>query len=107
MKKRSNTKRYSIDFRIKAVKLKLESGYSLKSASKEVGLTDTKQLRSWIKRYKAEGIEGLRDKMPKMGEATKSARKGKNELEFLRAENALLHGLLSAKKKDDMKLLKH
>jgi transposase len=107
MKKRSNTKRYSIEFRINAVKLKIEKGYSLKATANEIGLTDTKQLRSWIKLYKAEGIEGLKDKKPKMREVTKAARKGKSELEYLRAENAVLHYLLEAKKKDDMKLLKH
>src|SRR3972149_7891291 len=99
MKKRSNTKRYSVDFRMKAVKLKLEEGYSLKAVASTIGLSDTKQLRSWIRRYKTEGIEGLKDKKPKMREATKAARKGKSELEYLRAENAVLHYLLEAKKK--------
>lgn len=104
MKKRSNTKRYSVQYRLNAVKLKLENGYSLKATVKELGMTDTKQLRDWIRRYKAEGLEGLKDKKPKHREFTKASRKGKSELEYLRAENALLHYLLEAKKKDDMKL---
>ena len=33
MRKRSNTKRYSKEFRLKAVKLKLEKGYSLKATA--------------------------------------------------------------------------
>jgi transposase len=107
MKKRSNTKRYSLAFRIRAVKLKVESGYSLKAAAKEMGLTDTKQLRAWIKRFKTEGISGLKDKSPKLRVATKASRKGKSELEYLRTENAVLRYLLEVKKKDDMKSLKH
>jgi transposase len=104
MKKRSNTKRYSVEFRLKAVKLKLEKGYSLKATVREFGLSDTKQLREWISRYKSEGIEGLKDRKPKHRELTKAFRKDKSELEYLRAENALLRYLLEAKKKDDMKL---
>lgn len=103
MKPRSNNKRYSLEFRERAVKLNLESGYSQKAVIKELGLTDTKQLRDWIKKYKASGIEGLKDKQPKMRELTKISRKGKSELEYLQAENALLRYLLKVKKKDDMK----
>jgi transposase len=105
--KRSNTKRYDIAFRIRAVKLKLESGYSLKAIAKELGLTDTKQIRQWIRRYKEEGEQGLRDRAPKMKESTKQRRTQERELEELRAENAILKYLLEAKKKDDMKRLKH
>lgn len=103
MKERSNTKRYSLEFRLRAVKLKLESGYSQKAVIKELGMTDTKQLRGWLQRYKADGIDGQKDKPPKMREVTKAMRKEKSELEYLRAENAVLHYLLEAKKKDDMK----
>ena len=106
MTKRSNTKRYSKEFRIKAVKLKLEKGYSLKATAVAMGLNDTKQLREWIRRYKAGGTNGLEDKKPKHSELTKASRKGKSELEYLRAENAMLRYLLEAKKKDDMKLFR-
>ena len=61
---RSNTKRYRPEFRLQAVKLRIESGYSLKAVISELGLTDTKQLREWIKRYKAFGESGLADKAP-------------------------------------------
>ena len=108
MKERGNTKRYSFEFRQKAVKLKLESGYSLKSAASEVGLSDTKQLRQWIKRYREEGDEGLKDKKPKIRESLKLAREEKDELKRLRAENALLHYLYKkVKKKNYTKRSKH
>jgi transposase-like protein len=104
--KRSNTKRYSLEYRLRAVKLKIESGYSLRAIAKELGMTDTKQIRQWIERYKKEGETGLKDRAPKMKEATKQRRTQDRELEELRAENAILKYLLEAKKKDDMKLLK-
>lgn len=105
--KRSNTKRYDLSFRLKAVRLKLESGYSLKAIAEELEMTDTKQIRQWINRYKADGEAGLKDRVPKMKEATKQRRTQERELEELRAENAILKYLLEAKKKDDMKRLKH
>jgi transposase-like protein len=103
---RSNTKRYDIAFRLRAVKLKVESGYSLQAIAKELGLTDTKGIRQWIARYRREGEAGLKDRAPKMKETTKQRRTQERELEELRAENAILKYLLEAKKKDDMKQLK-
>ena len=105
--KRSNTKRYSKEIRLRAVKLQTESGYSLKAIAKELGMSDTKQIRAWILRYKQEGEKGLEDRAPKMKESTKQRRTLERELEEARAENAILHYLLEAKKKDDMKQLKH
>ena len=104
--KRSNTKRYNAAFRLKAVKLKLESGYSLKAVAEELGLTDTKQIREWLRRYNEEGEKGLLDRAPKMKESTRQRRTEARELEELRAENAILKYLLEAKKKDDIQRLK-
>mgnify|MGYP003411802508 FL=1 len=104
--KRSNTKRYNTAFRLKAVKLNLESGYSLKAVAEELCLTDTKQIREWLRRYNEQGENGLLDRAPKMKESTRQRRTEARELEELRAENAILKYLLEAKKKDDMQRLK-
>lgn len=100
-------KRYSKEFRIQAVSMSIEKGYSLKFIASELGLTDTKQVRTWIRRYKAEGMEGLSDRVPKMKESTRQQRSKDRELEGLRAENAILKYLLKIKKKEDMKRSKH
>jgi len=97
--------RYSTEFRLKAVKLR-EQGNSLKRIATELGMRDTKQIRKWIGRFKEEGEEGLKDRVPKMKEATMQRRAETKELEGLRTENALLKYLLKIKKKDDTKGLK-
>jgi transposase len=89
------------------VKLSIESGYSLKRIASELGMGDTRGIREWIRRYKLQGEEGLKDRKPQMKEITRKRRAEKRELEELRAENALLKYLLEVKKKEDMKQSKN
>lgn len=97
------SKRYSFEIRQSAVRMSIQSGYSLKRIARELGIVDTRGIREWIRRYKLQGEEGLRDRKPRMKETTRKRRAEKRELEELRAENALLKYLLEVKKKEDMK----
>lgn len=67
--KRGGRRRYSPEFRLKAVKLYLKGGHSLSVLCQEMGM-DKNSLFWWVKRYKESGAEGLRDR-PNRGPRTK------------------------------------
>jgi transposase InsO family protein len=55
--------RYSLEFKLKAVKLHLEEGYTAKMVAEELGIGHS-TMSGWIKRYKEEGEAGLEYRMP-------------------------------------------
>jgi len=59
--KRQN--RYSVDFKLRAVKLYLEEGYSADMVSEELGIGRS-TISAWAKRYREEGEAGLAYHMP-------------------------------------------
>ena len=59
-KKGSKHKRYSFEFKSRAVSLYLEEGYPAKFVADEMGMSDA-LLYKWASRYRAYGDEGLRD----------------------------------------------
>jgi transposase InsO family protein len=68
---------YPFELRLKAVKLHLEEGFSLRAVCEELGL-NTKTLWDWVKRYRESGDEGLRSRLgsdgsgkPKIPQAVK------------------------------------
>ena len=54
-------KRYSVDFKHSAVKLYLEEGYPRAVVAEELGIGPS-TLSSWCKRYREEGVAGLKDR---------------------------------------------
>jgi len=61
-KNRTKRKRYSFEFKSRAVSLYLEEGYPAKFVAEEMGMSDA-LLYKWAKRYRAYGDEGLRDQI--------------------------------------------
>lgn len=60
-KKRQN--RYSIEFKLRAVRLHLEEGYAAKLIAQELGVGYS-TLSNWIKRYREDGEAGLEYRLP-------------------------------------------
>lgn len=54
------TSEHSIEERFKAVNQVIDNGYSLNSVASEDGI-DNVTLKSWIRKYKADGIDGLKE----------------------------------------------
>lgn len=71
-KKTSKRKRYSFDFKSRAVNLYLEEGYPAKFIADELGVSDA-LLYKWAKRYRAYGDEGLRDQIGSWSPVSNSA----------------------------------
>ena len=60
-KKKQN--RYPLEFKLRAVRLRLEEGYTVKLIAEELGVGYS-TLSSWIKRYREEGEAGLEFRTP-------------------------------------------
>lgn len=59
---------YSKEFKLKAVKMKLEQGYSNPRILAELGIPQESMLKRWVKNYRTQGETGLeehRGKAPK------------------------------------------
>ena len=63
-------KRYGYEFRVRAVKLRLEEGLPYSLLCKELGVGD-KTLYHWVKAYRERGEAGLRDKVVVSGKRQK------------------------------------
>ncbi|MFC1591062.1 IS481 family transposase [Thermodesulfobacteriota bacterium] len=61
-KKGAKRKRYSFEFKSRAVSLYLEEGYPAKFIAEEMGMSDA-QLYKWARKYRAYGDDGLRDQI--------------------------------------------
>jgi transposase-like protein len=59
----SKRKRYSVEFKLKAVKLYTEEGYSTEMVTHELGIGKN-TLSIWTKRYREEGAAGLENRAP-------------------------------------------
>jgi len=57
------TNRYSFEFKLRAVKLHLEEGYTAKMVADELGVGHS-TMSGWIKRYREEGEAGLEYRLP-------------------------------------------
>jgi len=59
----SKRKRYSVEFKLKAVKLYTEEGYSTEMVARELGIGKN-TLSTWTKRFREEGVAGLENRAP-------------------------------------------
>ncbi len=83
------------------------AGESLVELAKEVELSSPTLLRSWVRKYRAEGEDGLRSK-PKGRPAKKPGEPAelteveqlRREVEYLRAENAYLGKLRALREQE-------
>lgn len=57
---------YSKDFKLNAVKMKLEEGYSNKTIVEVLGLPSSRMFRYWVSNYRKYGEAGLEEQRGKM-----------------------------------------
>lgn len=60
---KKKSRRYSAEFKLQAIRLHLEEGYTIKMVADEFGLGHS-TMSSWLKRYRNEGEAGLVDRQP-------------------------------------------
>ena len=101
MEKRKHTI-YTIEIKLQAVKMDVEQAMPVKRIARELGIPHHVTVRNWVRTYELKGEEGLKASRRKKGGRKKKPVEEK-ELEYLRAENALLRYLLESKKKEDTK----
>lgn len=53
---------YSKEFKLRAIKMKLEEGYSNPRILAELGIPEESVLRDWVRRYRAQGEAGLEER---------------------------------------------
>lgn len=81
---------YKTDFKIRAINEYEKGGKSYTEVCQEMGIPNVFQLKQWRKKYKQEGIDGLRQP------GTRKKFKGINEeIKYLRMENELLKKYLA------------
>jgi transposase len=96
---------YDKEFKLRAVRMYLEEHKGYRIVTRELGLSDTKMIRRWVKNFRELGVDGLDDRR---GRATSSNQRRSRtetlskdkELERLRAENAYLKKLLELERRD-------
>jgi len=90
---------YSKEFKLKAVKMYLEEGFSMECIARELDLKDRSYLRRWLQNYKEFGKSGLEDrrgktKSPHRGRPKKDPDSMEEKLLRLQCENDYLKALL-------------
>ena len=84
--------KYSNEFKLKIVKYCIEGHHSRKGAAKVFGLPSSTPLKEWIRKYKENGIEGLKSKTGKCSKKgiTGRPKKAVTREEELERENTKL-----------------
>jgi transposase len=103
-KKGQQYKKYSIEFKLKAVKMYLEDGMGWDMVTKKLNLPTNRHIRRWVKAYRESGVLGLEDQRGKSVYGTKKKPSKKpmsleEEVEYLRAQNDLLKKILAFKRR--------
>lgn len=97
-------KKYSIEFKLQAVKMYLENGMGWDMVTKKLDLPSNRHIRRWVKAYRESGVLGLEDQRgKKSGSRPKKKPSQKpmtleEEVEYLRAQNELLKKIVAFKR---------
>lgn len=99
IKQNDHRNTYSKEFKLQAVKLKIEQGYSCPAITQEKGISSS-MIKRWVKDYQAMGEAGLDERRGKTSTGRPSARPMTKEEELtkrirrLEMENDVLKKLL-------------
>lgn len=102
------TKSYSKEFKLLAVKMRIEDNKSYRSVAKELHLANQSYVYKWVKKYEKFGEAGLEDRRGYNTKVTRDKSKPKSlsieeENMRLKAENEYLKKLLLAGRRDAQK----
>lgn len=106
VKQNAKRKTYSKDFKFRAVKMKLEQGFSPGRILQELGIPDESMLKRWVRQYQESGEAGLEERRGKLSAGRPSKRPKAEPEELLKRirrlemENAVLKKLLELDGRD-------
>lgn len=102
VKQNAKRKTYRKDFKLRAVKMRLEKGFSPGRILQELGIPDESMLKGWIRQYQESGETGLEERRGKLSAGRPSKRPKTEPEELLKRirrlemENAVLKNCWSS-----------
>lgn len=102
-KKGDKFRKFTKEFKLKAVKMYLEEGYGIEEVTHKLGLNSRSYLKRWLKNYNEHGEAGLEERRgksesPHRGRPKKDPTSPEERLKWLEAENDYLKALLECQK---------
>ena len=94
IKRRKKIKRYSVDFKLKAIEMVLKDGLSQRAVSAQLNLPTDSILVQWLRRYREGGVAGLQPKPKGRAPMKKSRLPKKDKLDHLKNKDELLDELM-------------
>ncbi len=88
---------YSIETKMKAIRLFLEEGLTYREIANQLEIRQSERIKTWVRQYRREGTAAF---TKPIGRPHKQVESEQNELARLRMENALLKKLQSELRKD-------
>ncbi|MGE5437719.1 MAG: transposase [Syntrophothermus sp.] len=98
-------RQYTPEEKLSAVKKVLIEGYSFHDASREMGIFKHSIVSRWVKEFNNYGSQyfSQNNRLKKSGRRKKKFNSPQEEIEYWKAENAILKEMLESKKKRNMK----
>lgn len=106
IKQNKHRKTYGKDFKLMAVRMKLEGGYSNKAVVETLGIPCLRMFKRWVSKYRKYGEGGLEEHRGKMSTGKPRKRpltspdEMRNRIRRLEMENEVLKKLLELRGRD-------
>lgn len=106
IKQNKHRKTYSKEFKLKAVKLRVEQGYSTTAVIEALGLSSSSMFKRWVGNYRRYGEVGLEERRGKMSTGRPRKRpltlpeEVEKRIRRLEMENEVLKKLLELQRRD-------